>query len=158
MPPRPGKVMLAFGHATPPPGPLRRYTSRTIADPRVLARVVEKVRAAGWADAVGEREEDLAALAAPVWGSRGELAAIVGVQGPAARLGPAARKQAPGVAPRGRVRALCATRLGARRACCGEVASPEPLVLSSQCASTSISSDASWTTACGRTTAPARAR
>ena len=89
-----GKVMLAFGHATPPPGPLRRYTSRTIADPRVLARVVEKVKAAGWADAVGEREEDLAALAAPVWGSRGELAAIVGVQGPTARLGPAARKEA----------------------------------------------------------------
>jgi DNA-binding IclR family transcriptional regulator len=89
-----GKVMLAFGHATLPPGPLRRYTSRTIADPRVLVRVVEKVRVAGWADAVGEREEDLAALAAPVWGSRGELAAIVGLQGPTARLGPVARKEA----------------------------------------------------------------
>jgi len=86
-----GKVMLAFGHATIPPGPLRRYTSRTIADARVLARVVERVRAAGWADAVGEREEDLAALAAPVRGTRGELAAIVGVQGPAARLDAAAR-------------------------------------------------------------------
>jgi len=89
-----GKVMLAFGHATLPPGPLRRYTSRTIADPRVLVRVVEKVRVTGWADAVGEREEDLAALAAPVWGSRGELAAIVGLQGPTARLGPVARKEA----------------------------------------------------------------
>jgi IclR family acetate operon transcriptional repressor len=89
-----GKVMLAFGHATPPPGPLRRYTSRTIADPRVLARVVEKVRLAGWADAVGEREEDLAALAAPVTGSRGELAAIVGVQGPASRLDATARRDA----------------------------------------------------------------
>ena len=87
-----GKVMLAFGHATVPPGPLRRYTSRTIADPRVLARVVEKVRAAGWADAVGEREEDLAALAAPVRGSRGELAAIVGLQGPSVRFDAAARK------------------------------------------------------------------
>ncbi|MGH3105281.1 MAG: IclR family transcriptional regulator domain-containing protein, partial [Gaiellaceae bacterium] len=43
-------------------------------------------RAAGWADAVGEREEDLAALAAPVWGSRGELTAIIGVQGPTTRL------------------------------------------------------------------------
>jgi IclR family acetate operon transcriptional repressor len=92
-----GKVMLAYGRATPPPGPLRRYTSRTIADPRVLARVVEKVRIAGWADAVGEREEDLAALAAPVRGSRDELAAILGVQGPASRLDATARKSA--VAP-----------------------------------------------------------
>ena len=89
-----GKVMLAFGHATLPPGSLRRYTSRTIADPRVLARVVDKVRVAGWADAVGEREEDLAALAAPVTGSRGELAAIVGVQGPTTRLDAAARRRA----------------------------------------------------------------
>jgi DNA-binding IclR family transcriptional regulator len=91
-----GKVMLAFGQAATPAGPLRRYTSRTIADPRLLARVVEKVRAAGWADAVGEREEDLAALAAPVRGSRGELAAIVGVQGPAGRLDASARKAALG--------------------------------------------------------------
>lgn len=91
-----GKVMLAFGHATLPPGPLRRFTSRTIADPRLLARVIEKVRVAGWADAVGEREEDLAALAAPVKGSRGELAAIVGVQGPASRLDAQARAAALG--------------------------------------------------------------
>ena len=89
-----GKVMLAFGTATLPPGPLRRYTTRTIADPRLLARVIEKARRSGWADAVGEREEDLAALAAPVRGSRGELAAIVGVQGPAARLDADARARA----------------------------------------------------------------
>lgn len=89
-----GKVMLAFGSATPPPGALRRYTSRTIADPRELARAVEKVRATGWADAVGEREEDLAALAAPVRGSRGELAAILGVQGPSARFDASARRAA----------------------------------------------------------------
>lgn len=89
-----GKVMLAFGHATPPPGPLRRYTTRTIVDPRLLARVIDKVRLAGWADAVGEREEDLAALAAPVRGSRGELAAIVGIQGPTARLDATTRARA----------------------------------------------------------------
>jgi IclR family acetate operon transcriptional repressor len=33
-----GKVMLAFGRATVPPGPLKRYTPRTIADPRGLTR------------------------------------------------------------------------------------------------------------------------
>jgi IclR family acetate operon transcriptional repressor len=87
-----GKVMLAFGQATLPRGQLRRYTSRTIADPRMLARVVEKVRTAGWADAVGEREEDLAALAAPVRGSRGELTAILGMQGPTVRFDEAARR------------------------------------------------------------------
>ena len=81
-----GKVMLAFGRATLPPGPLKRYTPRTIADPRLLAREVELVRARGWAHAVGEREADLAAIAAPVRGSRGELAAIVGIQGPTTRL------------------------------------------------------------------------
>lgn len=105
-----GKVMLAFGHATVPPGPLRRYTSRTIADPRMLARVIEKVRVAGWADAVGEREEDLAALAAPVRGSRGELAAIVGVQGPVSRLDTAARRAA--LAPLLAAAAELSARLG----------------------------------------------
>jgi len=89
-----GKVMLAFGNTTLPPGPLRRYTTRTIADPRLLARAIERARRSGWADAVGEREEDLAALAAPVRGSRGELAAIVGVQGPVSRLDAHAREAA----------------------------------------------------------------
>jgi IclR family acetate operon transcriptional repressor len=89
-----GKVMLAFGRATVPPGPLKRYTPRTIADPRGLTREVEMVRARGWAQAVGEREADLAAIAAPVRGSRGELAAIIGIQGPTTRLDAKARATA----------------------------------------------------------------
>jgi DNA-binding IclR family transcriptional regulator len=87
-----GKVMLAFGEASLPPGPLRRFTTRTIVDPRALTREIESVRAQGWAAAVGEREDDLAAVAAPVRGSRGELAAILGVQGPMARFDAAARE------------------------------------------------------------------
>jgi len=51
---------------------------------------VEEVRAQGWARAVGEREEDLSAVAAPVYGARGELAGVLGVQGPSSRLAPAA--------------------------------------------------------------------
>ena len=86
-----GKVMLAFGGATLAPGPLHRFTTRTIADPRALARQIEQVRQQGWAETVGEREEDLAAIAAPVFGSRNELAAIVGVQGPTARFDADAR-------------------------------------------------------------------
>jgi len=89
-----GKVMLAFGGATLPPGPLRRFTTRTIADPRALVRQIEQVRKQGWAETVGEREEDLAAIAGPVFGSRNELAAIVGVQGPTARFDADARAAA----------------------------------------------------------------
>jgi DNA-binding IclR family transcriptional regulator len=50
------------------------------------------VRARGWAEAVGEREADLAALAAPAFGRHGELAAILGVQGPVSRLPVGARR------------------------------------------------------------------
>ena len=50
--------------------------------------------AQGWAIAVGEREPDLAAVAAPVVGSRGELAAVIGLQGPAIRFDATAREQA----------------------------------------------------------------
>ena len=81
-----GKVMLAFGSTALPADPLHAYTTRTIVDRDALARVVGRVRTDGWAQAVGEREDDLNALAAPVLGPREELVAIVGLQGPASRL------------------------------------------------------------------------
>jgi DNA-binding IclR family transcriptional regulator len=81
-----GKVMLAFGAAPLPPGRLRRYASRTIVDREQLAAELARGRELGWAQAVHEREEDLSALAAPIRGARGELAAILGVQGPASRF------------------------------------------------------------------------
>ncbi len=89
-----GKVLVAFGGTGLPPGALRRYTAKTITDAQALAREIERVRARGWADAVREREDDLAAIAAPVRGSRDELAAIIGVQGPVARLDGKARAAA----------------------------------------------------------------
>lgn len=79
-----GKVMLAFAGRLP--AALVAYTERTITDPAALEAELSSVRELGWAQAVGEREPDLAAVAAPVLGPRRELAAIVGVQGPAARL------------------------------------------------------------------------
>jgi DNA-binding IclR family transcriptional regulator len=82
-----GKVVLAFGApASPPGGELNRFTDRTIVDSAAVAAEIERVRAQGWAEAAGEREPDLNALAAPVFGRVGDLAAVLGLQGPAARL------------------------------------------------------------------------
>jgi IclR family acetate operon transcriptional repressor len=79
-----GKVVLAF--APVEPGSLDVYTERTITDPAQLAAELATVRAQGWAEAEGEREPDLNALAAPVVGRGGVLAAVLGLQGPAARF------------------------------------------------------------------------
>jgi len=90
-----GKVMLAFDGSGAPRasgGPLTAYTERTIVDPAALAAELASVREQGWAEAVGEREPDLGALAAPVFGHGGALAAILGIQGPASRLPSATRK------------------------------------------------------------------
>jgi IclR family acetate operon transcriptional repressor len=82
-----GKVALAFGAAGgATAGPLVAYTAHTITDRSALAAELDAIRARGYAEAIGEREADLAAIAAPVFGRGGELAAILGVQGPASRL------------------------------------------------------------------------
>ncbi|HET7744729.1 MAG TPA: IclR family transcriptional regulator [Gaiellaceae bacterium] len=85
-----GKVMLAFSGRELPDGPLRAYTAQTITDPRVLARQIADVRERGWAEAVEEREPGLSAIAAPIHSSRGELEAIVALQGPSSRFDAAA--------------------------------------------------------------------
>lgn len=82
-----GKVALAFGDVALPPGRLHAFTERTIVDRATLSGEVERVRMQGWAEALGEREEDLNALAAPVRGSDGRLAAVLGIQGPSSRFG-----------------------------------------------------------------------
>lgn len=90
-----GKTMLAFGEEArlPAADELTPFTDRTLLDRAALARVVEHVRRAGWAEAVGERETDLAALAAPVRGAAGRLAAILGLQGPLARMTGSRRRE-----------------------------------------------------------------
>ena len=90
-----GKVMLAFAGSsgcTDPDGDLHAYTDRTITDPAELARQIRAAREEGFAEAVGEREPDLNALAAPALGRAGELVAILGLQGPASRLTAARRR------------------------------------------------------------------
>lgn len=81
-----GKVLLAFGNVPLPDGELVAYTPRTITDPHALAAEIERVRAQGYAEALEERELGLNAIAVPIWGADGELAAIVALQGPAGRF------------------------------------------------------------------------
>ena len=81
-----GKIMLAFSGKELPAGPFRAYTARTITDPQVLATEIEKVRKRGYAEAAGEREPGLTAIAAPIRAARGELEAIVALQGPTTRF------------------------------------------------------------------------
>ena len=96
-----GKVFLAHG-GTPPTGTLATsgltaYTERTIVDPAVLEVEVARARDRGWAEAIGEREEDLNAIASPVLSPAGALVAILGVQGPAVRFSPRAMRSAAGL-------------------------------------------------------------
>lgn len=80
-----GKVLLAYVQALPD-RPLDAYTDRTITDAAVLANEVALTAKRGWGRSLGEREADLNALAVPVAGDDGELRAILGLQGPAARF------------------------------------------------------------------------
>jgi len=95
-----GKVFLAYRavkrehleeHAGAWPGEyadraLIAYTRRTITDPRELADELANVRARGFAQALGERESELNAIAVPVLAAGGELVAMLGLQGPASRF------------------------------------------------------------------------
>jgi len=89
-----GKVFLAYGGRLPK-GPLTSYTPHTITDPKALAGEIARTRERGWAQALGEREADLNALAAPVLrAGGGDLVAVLGLQGPAARFDTAAMRAA----------------------------------------------------------------
>ena len=81
-----GKVMLAFGDVPLPEAELERYTERTIVERKQLAAEVKLVRSEGHAQAIGEREPDLAGLAVPIIGGGKRLIAILGLQGPESRL------------------------------------------------------------------------
>lgn len=91
-----GKAMLAFRRSANPAGEageLVAFTDRTITDRDVLRRELDAVREQGYAEAIRERERDLAALAVPVRGVGGSLVAILGLQGPASRMSTAKRRE-----------------------------------------------------------------
>jgi DNA-binding IclR family transcriptional regulator len=81
-----GKVLYAHGRLTLPEPPLARPTDRSVADLPELERHLGEVLRRGYAATVDELEVGLSAVAAPVRGRDGEVAAALGVSGPTARL------------------------------------------------------------------------
>ena len=109
-----GKLVLAHtpGALASLSEPLERFTPRTLTTLAELELAVADVRAAGVAEAAGEREPGLNAIAAPVLGDDGRLVAVLGVQGPE-RFDAAARRAA--AQPLARAAALLAATAGLRR-------------------------------------------
>ncbi|HEX4759741.1 MAG TPA: IclR family transcriptional regulator [Thermoleophilaceae bacterium] len=88
-----GKVVLTHAGLGGSAAQLTAFTDKTITDPDALERELEQVRARGFAEAVGERDPDLVAVAVPVFDRAGSLAAILGVQGPMGRFTATRRKE-----------------------------------------------------------------
>ena len=81
-----GKVLLAYGAATLPPGRLVRRTARTITGRDALQADLAEVRRRGYAVTNEELEPGLVAVAAPVYRDRGAVVAALSVSGPTTRL------------------------------------------------------------------------
>lgn len=86
-----GKLFLAhLGHGELRkmlgPGPLERYTARTITNMDVLERELERIRSEGIGTDVGEYLKESVCLAVPVSDLKGRVCAAVAVHGPAPRM------------------------------------------------------------------------
>jgi DNA-binding IclR family transcriptional regulator len=85
-----GKVLLAFApesvREAALSGKLVRLTERTRVDPDVLRSDLAEVRRLGHAVVVGELEEGLTAISAPVFDATGACRAAVSVSGPSFRI------------------------------------------------------------------------
>jgi DNA-binding IclR family transcriptional regulator len=86
-----GKVLLAFGPERLREELLSRQlealTERTVSDPARLRAVLDEVRRAGSARSIGELEDGLVTIAAPVL-SEGRALAAVSLSGPTFRIAP----------------------------------------------------------------------
>jgi IclR family acetate operon transcriptional repressor len=83
-----GKVFLATGAASLPPGPLAPLAPATIVSREALEAELVRVGQEGYAAAVDELEAGLAAIAAPVRGDGERVVAALSITGPTLRLGP----------------------------------------------------------------------
>ncbi|MFH9676278.1 IclR family transcriptional regulator [Streptomyces sp. NPDC017405] len=84
-----GKVLLAFGTATPGPDGergLEAYTPHTLVDPDRLARALATVRETGWAAEIQEMNMGEAGLAVPIRGHGGLVVGALGLSGPVERI------------------------------------------------------------------------
>jgi len=85
-----GKVLLAFADDEIQRAELRRARGDGSALPNApgpqLADQLERIRSVGWATSLGEREDGVAAVAAPVADSRGRIVAALSISGPTTRL------------------------------------------------------------------------
>src|SRR6516165_5101204 len=81
-----GKVLLAYGAAQLPKGPLQRCTERTITAESSLRAELATVRARGYAVTDEELEPGLIALAGPVFRYDGTVVAAMSVSAPTVRM------------------------------------------------------------------------
>jgi IclR family transcriptional regulator, acetate operon repressor len=81
-----GKVLLAYGTAQLPPGPLEPRTDKTITSEAALRADLAAVRSRGYAVTDEELEPGLIAVAAPVFGFDGTVIAALSVSAPVNRM------------------------------------------------------------------------
>ena len=81
-----GKVLLAYGAAGLPPGPLEARTARTITRRAELESELGVVRGRGYAVTDEELEPGLVAVAAPVFADAAAAIAAISVSAPASRM------------------------------------------------------------------------
>jgi DNA-binding IclR family transcriptional regulator len=81
-----GKVFFADGVIPVPRGVMVSRTEHTITDPTVLERQLKAVRRDGYAQAFGELEIGLDAIATPVYDRTGRAIAAIGISGPSDRI------------------------------------------------------------------------
>jgi DNA-binding IclR family transcriptional regulator len=85
-----GKALLAFLPLVDlerlTAGPLAAFTSLTLTRIDALRACLAQVRQLGYATALGEIEEGLNAIAAPIWDADGNVVAAISVSGPAYRV------------------------------------------------------------------------
>jgi DNA-binding IclR family transcriptional regulator len=84
-----GKVLLACGDEVLA-GALRKLTSRTITSKLELEQQLAEIRERGWASAIGEFEDELHGVAAPILEASGRCRAALSVSGPSYRVPPEA--------------------------------------------------------------------
>ena len=80
-----GKVILAFGEFELPTE-LERFTPRTLTDPDLLRKNLQKIHRLGYAVDDEEFDPGVRCIAVPVTDFRGKLADSIGISGPASRV------------------------------------------------------------------------